>query len=115
MKGEAILSMGRAVEYAEKEFDGVVNLVPFNCMPGTVVNALLERFQKEHDNIPCLKVAFDGQGQTNEETRLEAFMHQAHQKMQSKLNNGRNGKNHNGTIQKRINEMFARVKELLTA
>ncbi len=115
MKGEAILSMGRAVEYAEHEFDGVVNLVPFNCMPGTVVNALLERFQKEHDNIPCLKVAFDGQGQTNEETRLEAFMHQAHQKMQSKLNNGRNGKNHNGAMAKRINEMFNKVKELLTA
>ncbi|MGR3310073.1 MAG: acyl-CoA dehydratase activase [Candidatus Brocadiales bacterium] len=115
MKGEAILSMGRAVEYAEKEFDGIINLIPFNCMPGTIVNALLERFQKEHDNIPCLKVSLDGQGQTNEETRLEAFMYQTHQRMQSKAKNGGNGENHNGSRLKRINEMFTRIKDLITS
>jgi predicted nucleotide-binding protein (sugar kinase/HSP70/actin superfamily) len=115
MRGEAILSMGRATEYAEMGFDGIVNLAPFNCMPGTIVNALLERFQKEHDNIPCLKVSLDGQAQTNEETRLEAFMYQAHERKQSKLNNGGNGKGHNGSGRKRINEVFTKVKELLTA
>ncbi|MFQ5956689.1 MAG: acyl-CoA dehydratase activase, partial [Candidatus Brocadiales bacterium] len=83
-RGEAILSMGRAVEYAEHGMDGIINMVPFHCMPGTVVNALLERFQKDHDGIPIIKMAFDGQEETNEQTRLEAFMHQAHQRMQSK-------------------------------
>ena len=72
--------MGRAVEYAEGEFDGVVNLAPFNCLPGTIVNALLDRFRKDHGEIPVLKVAYDGLKQLSEDTRLEAFMHQARQR-----------------------------------
>jgi len=31
-------------------------------------------------------LTFDGQEETNEETRLEAFMHQAYQRMESRLN-----------------------------
>ena len=80
-----MLSMGRAVEYIEEDFDGIINVIPFHCMPGTAVNAVLEKFQREHDGIPCLKLTFDGQEETNEETRIEAFMHQAQQRMESKL------------------------------
>ena len=84
-KGDPVLSMGRAVEYIEEDFDGIINVIPFHCMPGTAVNAVLEKFQREHDGIPCLKLTFDGQEETNEETRIEAFMHQAQQRMESKL------------------------------
>ncbi|MFQ5964927.1 MAG: acyl-CoA dehydratase activase [Candidatus Scalinduaceae bacterium] len=84
-KGDPVISMGRAVEYIEENFDGIVNVTPFHCMPGTVVNAVLEKFQREHGGIPCLKLAFDGQEESNEETRIEAFMHQAHQRMESRL------------------------------
>lgn len=84
-KGDPVLSMGKAIEYAEEGFDGIINVIPFHCMPGTVVNGVLERFQKEFSGIPCLKLSFDGQAQTNEETRLEAFMHQAYQRMESRL------------------------------
>ncbi|MEE9605359.1 MAG: acyl-CoA dehydratase activase [Candidatus Scalindua sp.] len=84
-KGDPVLSMGRAVEYIEENFDGIVNIIPFHCMPGTAVNAVLEKFQREHNGIPCLKLTFDGQEETNEETRIEAFMHQAHQGMESRL------------------------------
>jgi predicted nucleotide-binding protein (sugar kinase/HSP70/actin superfamily) len=84
-KGDPVLSMGRAVEYIEENFDGIINIIPFHCMPGTTVNAVLEKFQRDHDGIPCLKLTFDGQEETNEETRIEAFMHQAHQRMESKL------------------------------
>jgi predicted nucleotide-binding protein (sugar kinase/HSP70/actin superfamily) len=77
VRGEVVLSMGRAVEYADLEFEGVVNLIPFNCMPGTIVNALLNKYRDEHGDIPVLKLSFDGVQQANEETRLEAFMHQA--------------------------------------
>lgn len=72
-KGDPVLSMGKAVEYAEEGFDGIVNIIPFHCMPGTIVNGILERFQRENAGIPCLKLSFDGQEQTNEETRLEAL------------------------------------------
>jgi predicted nucleotide-binding protein (sugar kinase/HSP70/actin superfamily) len=84
-KGDPVLSMGRAVEYIEEGFDGIINVIPFHCMPGTAVNAVLEKFQREHDGIPCLKLTFDGQEETNEETRIEAFIHQAQQRMESRL------------------------------
>ncbi len=85
-KGDPVLSMGRAVEYIEADYDGIVNIIPFHCMPGTAVNAVLEKLQRDHNEIPLLKLTFDGQEETNEETRLEAFMHQAYQKMESRQN-----------------------------
>jgi predicted CoA-substrate-specific enzyme activase len=79
VRGEAVLSMGRAVEYAHKGFDGVVNVIPFNCMPGTIVEALLERYRKFHPEIPILKMAYDGLTHVGEDTRIEAFVYQAAQ------------------------------------
>jgi len=79
VRGEAILSMGRCVEYAHHGFDGVVNVVPFNCMPGTIVEALLERFRRFHPDTPVLKMAYDGLQQLGEDTRIEAFVYQANQ------------------------------------
>ena len=78
-RGETNLSMGRAVEYAHRGFHGVVNLMPFNCMPGTVVNALLCRFAQDYPRIPILKMIYDGTAQSSEKTRIEAFMYQARQ------------------------------------
>ncbi|GJQ24164.1 hypothetical protein BIY37_02520 [Candidatus Brocadia sapporoensis] len=88
-KGDPVLSMGKAIEYVEEGFDGIINVIPFHCMPGTVVNGVLERFQKDFYGMPCLKLSFDGQEQSNEETRLEAFMHQAYQRMESRLRSKR--------------------------
>ncbi|MCK5595942.1 MAG: CoA activase, partial [Candidatus Eisenbacteria sp.] len=73
--GETVLSLGRSMEYVHANCDGIVNLHPFNCMPGSIVNAILTRLQKDHD-IPVLKVAYDGQEQSNELIRIEAFVHQ---------------------------------------
>ena len=84
-KGDPVLSMGKVVEYVEHGYDGIINVIPFHCMPGTVVNGVLEKFQKDYYGIPCLKLSFDGQAQTNEETRLEAFMHQTYQRMEGRL------------------------------
>ncbi|MBN2584478.1 MAG: hypothetical protein JXL80_15560, partial [Planctomycetes bacterium] len=83
IRGEPILSMGRSIEYATHGFDGVVNLHPFNCMPGTIVNGLLTKFQADFD-IPVLKVAYDGLEQSTEMIRLEAFMHQCRQKAEQR-------------------------------
>ena len=79
VRGEAALSMGRAAEYAEHGFAGLVNVAPFNCIPGTIVNALLRKFVADHGNIPCLKMQYDGHEQAGEALRIEAFMHQARQ------------------------------------
>jgi len=90
IRGEPILSMGRCVEYVADGCDGVVNLHPFNCMPGTIVNALLTKFAKDHD-MPVLKVAYDGLEQATEMIRLEAFMHQTRQRMLARLRSLGNG------------------------
>ena len=90
VRGEPILSMGRCVEYAEAGCDGVVNLHPFNCMPGTIVNALLAKFQKDWD-MPALKVAYDGLAQSTEMVRIEAFMHQCRERLEARLKKSGNG------------------------
>ena len=79
VRGEAVLSMGRAVEYAHKGFNGVINVIPFNCMPGTIVDALLERYRQFHPGIPVLKMSYDGLTHVGEDTRIEAFVYQAAQ------------------------------------
>jgi predicted CoA-substrate-specific enzyme activase len=78
-EGEAILSIGKSRDFVRKGAAGLVNIMPFTCMPGTVVNSLFRRFREEHDNIPFLNLAYDGQEQTHTKTRLEAFMYQVRQ------------------------------------
>jgi predicted CoA-substrate-specific enzyme activase len=84
VKGEAILSMGRAVEYVHHGFSGIVNVVPFGCMPGAIVNGLLEKFRTDHENVPILKLAFDGVEQPGSDTLLDAFVHQCRQHMETR-------------------------------
>jgi predicted nucleotide-binding protein (sugar kinase/HSP70/actin superfamily) len=74
---EATLTMARVLDVARHGLSGIVNVLPFSCMPGSVVACLGPRLRKERNGIPWLDVAFDGQKETNLQTRLEAFMHQA--------------------------------------
>ena len=76
-EGEAILSVGKTIDFARRGASGIVNIMPFTCMPGTIVSTLLKRYREENSNIPILNMAYDGQEQTNTLTRLEAFMYQA--------------------------------------
>jgi predicted nucleotide-binding protein (sugar kinase/HSP70/actin superfamily) len=76
-EGETILSVGKTIDFAKRGASGIVNIMPFTCMPGTIVSTLLKRYQEENSNIPILNMAYDGQEQTNTLTRLEAFMFQA--------------------------------------
>ena len=76
-EGEAILSVAKTIDFAKRGASGIVNIMPFTCMPGTIVSTLLKRYQEENNNIPILNMAYDGQEQTNTLTRLEAFMYQA--------------------------------------
>ena len=50
-EGEAILSIGKAVDLIERGAAGVVNAMPFGCMPGTIVSALMRSVQKDFDAI----------------------------------------------------------------
>ena len=59
--------------------------MPFTCMPGTIVNAVLKRCREDHDNLPLLNIAYDGQKEGNTKSRLEAFIYQVRQ-YQEKIN-----------------------------
>ncbi|NWG03358.1 MAG: CoA activase, partial [Syntrophaceae bacterium] len=85
-EGEAILSVGKTIDFAKRGASGIVNIMPFTCMPGTIVSTLLKRYREENNNIPILNMAYDGQEQTNTLTRLEAFMYQA-KEFQNRKNN----------------------------
>jgi predicted CoA-substrate-specific enzyme activase len=76
VEGEAILSMGRVVEYAEHGYDGIVNIIPFGCMPGTIVSLLLHQFRQDY-GLPVLNVVVEGTKDPGEAIRFEAFIQQA--------------------------------------
>ncbi len=76
-EGEAILSMGKAVDLAKHGVSGIINTIPFTCMPGNIVTALMKSFSEDYPDIPCLHMVYDGNEQAGSETKLEAFMSQA--------------------------------------
>lgn len=76
---EAVLTMARVLDLSRHGIAGVINVLPFSCMPGTVVSCMAPRLREEMHGVPWLDVAFDGQEETNLHTRLEAFMHQSFQ------------------------------------
>lgn len=78
-EGEAIMTVGKAIDFVDKGLSGIVAVMPFTCMPGTISNALLKRVRDEHGEFPFLNMVYDGVEQATSQTRLEAFMHQAHE------------------------------------
>ena len=75
-EGEAILSIGKGVDLFERGASGIINAMPFGCMPGTIVTALLTGISKDY-GIPCISIPYDGTESSTVEIQLEAFMDQA--------------------------------------
>lgn len=82
-EGEAILSVGKSLEFYHQGASGIISVMPLTCMPGTIVAAQLKRIREDCNNLPAISIAYDGTEQPNLETRLEAFVHQARQFMES--------------------------------
>lgn len=67
-------TVGETVLYSEKNFDGVIHLLPFTCMPEIVAQGILPAVEKDY-NIPILKLVLDEMtGEAGYITRLEAFV-----------------------------------------
>lgn len=75
-EGEAILSIGKSVEYHHHGMGGVVNVMPFSCMPSTIVCSHTQQLSRDCSNMPILNLSFDGQEDSTLTTRLEAFVEQ---------------------------------------
>ena len=71
--GEGRETIGNTVMFAERGFDGVIQLLPFGCMPENIATSILPKVQQVHD-IPVQTLAFDEQtGKAGMVTRVEAF------------------------------------------
>ncbi|MBL7050104.1 MAG: CoA protein activase [Nitrospira sp.] len=79
-EGETVLSIGKSVDFVKNNASGILSAIPFGCMPGTIVEALLKGL-KNDTGIPCLSRAYDGLDTAGSDIQLEAFMHQAHEYM----------------------------------
>ncbi|HEY49099.1 MAG TPA: CoA activase [Dehalococcoidia bacterium] len=70
------VNVSKAQGYAARGCSGIANLIVLNCLYGGLCTAVYKKIQREHNNIPILTMIYDGLKQTNEKTRIEAFMHQ---------------------------------------
>ncbi len=82
IKSESILSIGAALSFMNDGFDGIVNAMPFTCMPSTVASSILKVYAR--GNIPFVDMVYDGSIQPNRETNLATFVFQAKQHRENK-------------------------------
>ncbi|MFW6381705.1 MAG: CoA protein activase, partial [Bacillota bacterium] len=72
--GHGLETVGNAVRYARRGFDGVIQLAPFTCMPEIVAETILPEVSRQQ-GIPVLSLVFDEHtGDAGLITRLEAFV-----------------------------------------
>ena len=83
VEGEAVLTVGKCIDFMHNGIDGIITVMPFTCMPGTNTAGIMARV-KEKFSVPYLNIAYDGIDQPTTQTRLEAFMHQTYQYKNSK-------------------------------
>ena len=74
--GDPPIAMGTSVALAKRGVSGIAAILPFTCMPGTVVASVSDSFRKDHRNIPFINIAYDGQDTVSLDTRLQAFVFQ---------------------------------------
>lgn len=72
--GHGLETVGNTILYAEQGFDGVIQLLPFTCMPEIVAQSILPKITADL-GIPTMTLIVDEQsGDAGVVTRLEAFV-----------------------------------------
>jgi predicted nucleotide-binding protein (sugar kinase/HSP70/actin superfamily) len=74
--GDPAIAMGTSVALSGRGVSGIAAILPFTCMPGTLVASVSDSFRKDHNNIPFINIAYDGQDSVSLDTRLQAFAFQ---------------------------------------
>jgi len=78
-EGEAVLTVAKAIELFKEHAAGIVNVMPFTCMPGTISGTILKKVHDDLGLCPLMNITYDGLEDATFETRLEAFVHQVRQ------------------------------------
>ncbi|KPK69612.1 hypothetical protein AMJ87_10240 [candidate division WOR_3 bacterium SM23_60] len=76
-EGETILTIGKTIECIEENLAGVVNVMPFTCMPGNIVTTLYKAVKEKYPDFPLFVLALDGLEHAVDSMRLETFVSQA--------------------------------------
>jgi predicted nucleotide-binding protein (sugar kinase/HSP70/actin superfamily) len=58
--GEMVVNVGKAVYFARKGLDGIVDISPFTCMNGIICEAIYPQVSRDHGGIPIRNFYFDG-------------------------------------------------------
>ncbi len=74
--GDPPIALGLSSALAGRGVSGIAAILPFTCMPGTLIASVSDSFRKDHNNIPFLNIPYDGQDSVSLETRLQAFFFQ---------------------------------------
>ena len=87
---EACLSIASIVACARAGYNGMVNVYPFTCMPGTATAAIVKP-RMSRLGIPYLDAPYDSSIQPGREAAIRTFMYQAEQhfKRHGRANNSR--------------------------
>ena len=60
VNGEMVVNVGKAVYFARKGLDGVIDISPFGCMNGIVGESIYPRVSRDNGGIPIRNFYFDG-------------------------------------------------------
>lgn len=72
--GHAWETIGYAAHYSQSGYDGIIQLLPFGCMPEIVAESILPTIQKDY-KVPIMTLVLDElTGEAGYMTRLEAFV-----------------------------------------
>jgi len=70
-EGEAIITLGRAIEFIHQGAALVVNATPFGCMPGSLTTGIFRQIE-EDTGVPIVCMFYDGE--TDLSTQIRIFL-----------------------------------------
>ena len=71
-----ILNTAKLRAFADGGAQGIINVICFNCMLGTVSSSTISSIRARHGQIPVTTLVYSGAEDSTLQTRLEAFIHQ---------------------------------------
>ncbi|KLU61409.1 2-hydroxyglutaryl-CoA dehydratase, D-component [Peptococcaceae bacterium CEB3] len=86
--GHGLETVGAAVNFARRGFDGIIQLLPLGCMPEIVAAGILPRIQADF-SIPIMTLTLDEHtGRAGLQTRVEAFVDLLERRKSGRLKRG---------------------------
>ncbi|MEO0073408.1 MAG: acyl-CoA dehydratase activase-related protein [candidate division WOR-3 bacterium] len=90
--GEAVRTVGEAIQFARAGVDGIIQVFPFTCMPENMALEVLQHVSREY-SVPVLSLSFDEHtSRTGLVTRLEAFVELLRRRRRAGTGVGRGGR-----------------------